>query len=106
MPRILALLSVSLVLSGCGPSERPFTDNSKDPDMYAKDVKQIALDAVQRARRSSEPADQVQTIISEIEGQSANNRPVGSHKPLYDELLAASKKFVEDAKKTDGKPAN
>jgi len=106
MPRFLAFVSAALVLSGCGPSEKPFTDNSKDPDLYAKDVKQLTLDAVQRARRSSEPADQVQTIVTEIEGQSANGRPVGSNKPVYDELLVAAKKFVEDAKKADGKPAN
>ena len=96
----------SLVSSGCGQSERPFTDNSQDADLYAQDVKQIALDAIQRAKRSREPADQMQTIITELEGQVANSRPVGAHKPIYAELLTAAKQISEDCKKANGKPAD
>src|SRR6266542_19793 len=108
MPRLLAflLLVASLALSGCRPSDRPFTDNSKDADLYAQDVKQIALDAVQRARRSREPADQIQTLVSELESQEANNRPMGSHKPTYTELLTAAKQLAEDCKKAHGRPAD
>ncbi len=105
MPRAPAFLFLAslLPLLGCGKSEKPFTDNSKDSDLYAQDVKQIAVEAVQRARRSREPADQLQTIVSEIEGQSANGRPVGSHKPTYDELLTSAKSLLEDCQKAGGK---
>jgi hypothetical protein len=107
MPRVLAsLFLASLLLPGCGKSERPFTDNSKDPDLYAQDVKQIVLDAVQRARGSREPADQLQTIVTEIESQPVNNRPVGSHKPVYDELLASAKALMADCQKAGGRPAD
>ena len=110
MPRLFAFYLVfflaSLASSGCGQTERPFTDNSNDADLYAQDVKQIALDAIQRARRSREPADQVQTLVSELEGQSANNRPIGAHKPIYAELLTAAKQLAEECKKANGKPAD
>ncbi|QDU19471.1 hypothetical protein [Urbifossiella limnaea] len=109
MPRYL-VLSLGLVAAalapGCGSSEKPYTDNSKDPDLYAQDVKQIAVDAIQRARRSREPADQLQTIVTEIEGQSANNRPVGSHQPVYTELLTAAKQLQGDCNKANGRPAD
>jgi hypothetical protein len=106
MPRLLPLLLLPLALSGCGPSEPPFTDNSKDADLYAADVKQIALDAVQRARRSREPADQIQTLVSELENQESNSRPVGPHKAIYSELLNLSKEFIKECNSGGGKPAN
>ena len=106
MPRLLVFLLASLVLPGCGSGERPFTDNSKDPDLYARDVKQIALDAVQTARRSREPADQIQTLVNELEGQETNNRPLGSYKPIYTELLTAAKQLLDECKKANGRPAN
>lgn len=104
--RILPLLLLTLALSACGQSEPPYTDNSKDADMYAQDVKQIAMDAIQRAKKSREPADQIQTLVSEIESQAANHRPVGSHKATYDELLTLAKEFVGECKAASGKPAN
>ena len=109
MPRLLRLLSLlllSLTLSACGPAEAPYTDNSKDADLYAQDVKQIAVDAIQRAKKSREPADQIQTLVSEIECQSATNRPVGSHKATDDELLKLAKEFISECKAAGGKPAN
>jgi len=106
MPRLLVFLMAPLLLTGCGSSERPFTDNSKDADLYALDVKQIAFSTVTMAKRSREPADQIQILVGEIESQEANNRPVGSYKPIYAELLAAAKPLLEDCKNANGKPAN
>lgn len=107
MPRYFAFFFAPLLLSGCGSPERPFTDNSKDADLYATDVKQIALSTVTRAKRSKEPGDQIQVLVNEIESQASNNRPVGPHKPIYDELLSLAKPLVEDCKKAGaGKPAN
>jgi hypothetical protein len=106
MRRFLPFLVATLALSGCGPAERPFTDNSKDPELYALEVKRIALNAVQTARRSREPADQIQTLVTELESLESNSRPVGSYKPIYDELLATAKPLLEDCKKANGKPAN
>jgi hypothetical protein len=105
MLRILSLILGCLLLSGCGPS-KPFTDNSGDADLYAQDVKQIAFNAIDKAKRSREPGDQIRTLVSEIEQQGPNRRPVGSHKPTYDELLAAAKPLLADCEKAGGKPAN
>lgn len=105
MPRLLALLA-PLLLLGCGTPERPFTDNSKDADLYATDVKQIAFSTVVRAKRSREPADQIQVLVSEIESQESNHRPVGAHQAIYAELLAAAKPLLEDCKKANGKAPN
>ncbi len=104
--RLLPLLLLTLTVSACGPAEAPYTDNSRDADLYATDVKQIAMDAIQRAKKSREPADQIQTLVSEIEGQGANNRPVGSHKATYDELLKLAKEFISECNAAGGKPAN
>jgi hypothetical protein len=109
MPRLLRLLPfllLTLAIPACGPSEAPYTDNSKDPDLYAQDVKQIAMDAIQRAKKSREPADQIQTLVSELESQQSNSRPVGSHKAIYDELLGLAKEFVSACNASGGKPAN
>jgi len=103
---LLASPFVLFAVLGCRTAERPFTDNSKDPELYAQDVKQIAHDAIQRARQSREPADQLQTLVTELEGQESNSRPVGSHKPTYAELLTATKQLIEECKKANGKPAN
>ena len=58
MPRLLALLALlaPLFVSGCGTTERPFTDNSKDADLYATDVKQIAYSTVARGNAASTAA--------------------------------------------------
>src|SRR4051812_41114071 len=104
MPRLLALLLVSMLLTGCGSGGRPYTDNSRDADLYAQDVKTIALGAVQRAKRSREPADQIRVLVTEIQDQESNRRPVGSHKPIYTELLATARTLMEDCEKANGKP--
>ena len=44
--------------------------------------------------------------MNEIESQEANNRPVGSHKPTYTELLTLAKQFVDECKNAKGKPDN
>lgn len=106
MLRTFSLLLASLLLAGCGP-RRPFTDNSQDADLYAQDVKQMAYDAVAKAKRSREPADQIRTLVLEIERQETNRKPVGPHKAIYAELLAAAKPLLEDCEKAaGGKPAN
>ncbi|MFO0797454.1 MAG: hypothetical protein U0804_08240 [Gemmataceae bacterium] len=109
MPRpfvLLVALAPAALALGCGPSEKPYTDNSKDPELYAQDVKQIAMDAIQRARRSREPADQLLTLATEIEGQGGNNRPVGQYQPVYAELLGATKSLMDDCRKSNGRPGD
>jgi hypothetical protein len=106
MSRCLAFLLAPLLLAGCGSPDRPFTDNSKDADLYAADVKQIAYSTVSRAKRSREPADQVQVLVTELESQESNNKPAGPHKAVYGDMLAAAKLLLEDCKKANGKPAN
>jgi hypothetical protein len=106
MLRLFSLLLASLLLLGCG-SGKPFTDNSQDAELYAQDVKQIAYGAIAKARRSREPADQIRTLVREIEQQGPNRRPVGPHRPTYEALLAAAKPLMEECEKAaGGKAAN
>ena len=91
---------------GCGTTERPFADNSKDADLYALDVKQIAFGTVARGKRSRETADQIQVLVTELESLASNHRPIGTHAPIYADLLSAAKPLLEDCKKANAKPAN
>jgi hypothetical protein len=88
-----------LLLVGC----KPTVNHSQDPEAYAKDVKQIVYNQVASAAKSREPADQMQSIITELEQK---DRPHGNYKGTYAELLSTAREIHADAKKVDGRPSN
>lgn len=101
--RYFVLLAL-LLLVGCGGGQ-PYTDNSRDPASYAKDVKQLVLEHVEIAKKSSEPADQVLTIVTEL--KQTGERPVGEHKATYDQLLEKSNALLSACQSaSNGKPSN
>jgi hypothetical protein len=103
MRYFLMLLSL-LALAGCG-GEQPYTDNSRDPAAYAKDVKHLVLESVEIAKKSSEPADQILTIVTEL--KQSGERPVGEHKATYDQLLEKANALLSACQSaSNGKPAN
>jgi seryl-tRNA synthetase len=96
------LLCVSLLLiGGCG---KPLVDNSQDPEAYARDVKQLVFNEVASAAKSREPADQMVSVINELQ---QTDRPRGSYQATYDQLLKKAQEIQAECQKAGkGKPAN
>lgn len=103
MFRLFLPLFIVFLIAGCS-GEPSFTDHSQDQDRYAKDVKQLAINAIEQANKSREPGDCLLPLVTELADQVELNRPVGSHKPTYDEMLALAKPLAEEC--NNGKPAN
>jgi nucleotide-binding universal stress UspA family protein len=98
-----AMVLVLLANFGCGGgSTVPFTDNSQDADKYALSVKQAVSDQVAGAMSSSEPADQISTLVTLLE--NPDNRPSGPHEAIYLEILDAAKDISIDLSATEGRP--
>ncbi len=98
-----ALLCFAIAwVCGCGGTKST-VDNSQDPDAYARDVKQLVFTQVSEAAKSREPADQMATVIAELEQV---DRPQGSHKATYASILSTAKEIEADCKKANGRPAN
>lgn len=98
------LLIALLCLVGCH-SEAPYTDNSRDSAAYAVDVKRVILEHVETARKSSEPGDQVLTIVTEL--RQSKDRPVGEQGPIYADLLAKAEALLNECNSApNGKPAS
>jgi hypothetical protein len=98
--RIL-ILSMSLLhtIAGCGAPELPYNDNSKDPELFAKAIKQVVVESVADARKSREPFDQIRLISNSITGKG---QPVGSYGPIYERLKAAAEQLADACEQADG----
>lgn len=103
MLRVVGFCLMLVFLSGCG---RSYTDNSNDPEAYARDIKEVALNAVNAARKGRESADSLRTLVRELQNQEKISRPVGSYKATYDELLGLALPLMEDCEKARGRVAN
>lgn len=107
MRQLLFCLSLSLftlAVVGCGGGESlPYTDNSQDPEAYAKDVKLITIQAARGARASSEPVDSLDPLVRELE--KSETRPVGSYQSTYAEVLALAKEARDACAAAGGKPS-
>ncbi len=89
-----------LVAAGCA---KPPVDNSQDPDAYARDVKQLVLTQVGAASKSREPADQIATVVTELQ---QTDRPRGKYQDTYDTLLTLAQGIKADCEKAKGRPDN
>ncbi len=95
------LLMIGLV--GCGPTELPYTDNSKDPAAFGNTIKQLVTDAVADARRSREPYDQIRLISNAI---NVDRQPVGEFAPVYEQLKSAADELADACESADGPVAD
>lgn len=87
MKNVLGVLFLPILLLGvgCGGGEgRPFTDHSKDPEAYARNVKHAVMNSVAEARRSDEPCDSVQSIVDMLE--DLERAPSGAYRDTYEQL--------------------
>lgn len=91
---------VLLIALGCR-QELPYTDNSKDADLYAQNVRTLILGLADTARGSSEPQTQIGLIVTEL---SHDDRPVGPYKDVYAELLNTSRTILDRCQPGAGKP--
>src|SRR5690242_12539828 len=97
------LVLIALLSLGCR-HELPYTDNSKDADLYAQNVRSLVLALADTARASSEPQTQIRLIVTEL---SHDDRPFGQYKDVYTDLLATSKTILDRCQpgaKTGAKP--
>lgn len=92
-------LSLACAFTGCGSPELPYNDNSKDPELFAKTIKQVVIESVADARKSREPFDQIRLISNSITGKG---QPVGSYGPVYDRIKAAAEQLAEACEQADG----
>jgi hypothetical protein len=92
---------VVLLALGCGRHELPYYDNSKDSDLYAQNVRKLVLELAEAARSSGEPRTQINVIVTEL---SHDDRPVGSYKQTYSDLLATSRSILDRCPPGGGKP--
>lgn len=97
--KLLLFVSATCLLSGCGSTELPYNDNSKDPELFAKTIKQVVVDSVADARKSREPYDQIRLISNSLTG---TGQPVGDYGPVYDRLKAAAEQLVVACEQADG----
>lgn len=97
------LLFTLFFSAACGPKELPYTDNSQDPDAYARDVKTLVVNSARQARSSSEPLDLLTLVLSELK---KSDRPVGKFRPTYDELRNSVEILVAEFERLGKRPAN
>jgi hypothetical protein len=100
---ILCSLLALVSLSGCGPKELPYTDNSQDPLAYARDIKQLVVSAARRAKGSSEPVDFLSPALLELK---RTDRPVGEFRSVYQELQKRLDQLVRECEQAGGKAPN
>ena len=89
-------------LAWIGCAEGPVVDHSRDPDMFAFDVKEVTAHSVAEARVSDEPADALFNLVDMLENLGA--QPTGAHLSLYQEIRALATEIYEDAQEVDGRP--
>jgi hypothetical protein len=97
---LIRLIVLVVFMVSCGRKELPYTDNSKDADLYAQNVRALVLEMAQTARNSSEPRIQMNLIVKEL---SQTDRPTGDYRQVYNEMLAVSQKAMDRCPPSGGR---
>lgn len=87
---------------GCGPSELPFTDNSKDSDAFALDMKTLVLNTTTHLKNSKDQAATLSGVVSALSGLDAC--PTGEYLTTYKEIHSLASALMAELEK--GKPAD
>jgi len=97
---LIRLIVLVVLMVSCGRKELPYTDNSKDAELYAQNVRALVLELAQAARNSSEPRVQINLIVKEL---SQNDRPTGEYREIYRQMLAVSQKTLDRCPPSSGR---
>lgn len=92
-----------LFLPACGSNELPYTDNSQDPEAYARDVKTLVAQSVRQAKTSTEPLELLTLVLSELK---KTDRPAGKYKPTYEELRKNLEAMITEFEQVGKRPKN
>lgn len=97
---------IALMATGCScRPERPYTDDSRDPEAYARRIKVMILRQLPLAKtEKEEPDSYTASVVGELENYK--NNPVGSYGETYAKLLSQCQELHELLKQGgDRKPA-
>ncbi len=97
---LLSALSLVVPLTGCGPAELPYTDNSQDPLAYARDIKALVAQAARQAKTSQEPIDYLAPVLVELK---QTDRPLGQSRRVYEELRSRLEQLIRDCQRAGGR---
>lgn len=97
---LIRLIVLAVLMVSCGRKELPYTDNSKDTQLYAQNVRALVLELAQAARNSSEPRVQMNLIVKEL---SQTDRPIGDYRQTYSDMLAVSQKAMDRCPPSGGR---
>jgi hypothetical protein len=101
--RVWVLILIGAVgFVGCGPSELPFTDDSKDTTAFAKSVKSVILNVAEESKTSKQPADSLRAVVQTLSELDAC--PTGEHLKTYKEVFEIASDLLARVEK--GKPSD
>jgi len=99
----VAMLLLVMSLTGCGQGTSvPYTDNSRDPEALATNIKQLVFTVAYEARTAREPADQLAWIVDAFDPKKGK-MPIGNYGSIYDELVAVASELHQACESADGR---
>jgi len=98
MTRWIIYLSLFAFI-GCGEA---VIDHSRDPERFAKSIKELVEVCVTDARSSREPADILEGLVRELDAEELSYRPTGDYMAIYQELHAVAREAFEAAQGASG----
>ncbi|HUP78044.1 MAG TPA: hypothetical protein VM260_05720 [Pirellula sp.] len=93
----LGLGLLLLSTQGCGPSELPFTDNSKDSAAFALDMKTLVLNTTTHLKNSKDQAATLNGVVSALSALNAS--PTGEHLKTYQEIHSLASALMAECEK-------
>lgn len=107
IPVAICLIGLLAHFQGCGGDNRPFVDNSKDPQAFALTVKQMLIDSIADAKDAKEPGDTFEALVQVFDGKlDGNQLPVGDYLEIYREVWQTSQEFAKKCADVDGRPSD